>query len=247
MAQWCGRRVERSADTRAAAALAPLVVALADMARAAGQEETAVEIDAFAATIEWLSARESDSDGDGERAAEVSVRSDVGDDLAPTRRGIDLNAVVTQARADIAARAVAGVLRLQTVAGHLSDAGSWPSFVHPRLGTGSGGLGDDPLVCAQMAGAIRDLVVIEAIAGRELQLLPVLPSAWRGQPIDVIGVPTFGGRLSYSIRWHGPHAALIWELDGPAVGEVRLCAPGLSQEWSSTVRSGEALLVQHEP
>jgi hypothetical protein len=244
MAQWCGRRVERNADIRAAAVLAPLVAAMGDMARALGQHDTGSEIDEFGATIEWHSARgretEVDADVDGDAAAAE-------DDLVPTRRGIDLNAVTDRARSDIEAGAVAGVIRLQTVAGHLSDAGSWPSFVHPRLGTGSGGLGDDPLVCARVVEAMRNVVVLERVIGRELQLLPVLPSAWRGQAIDVAGVPTFGGHLSYSVRWHGSHAALIWELDAPVGGDVRLSAPGLSQEWSTTLRSGEALLVQHEP
>ena len=244
MAQWCGRRVERNTDARAAAALAPLVAAMGDMARALGQHDTGDEIDEFGATIEWRAARGRDADDDAENAGDA-VAAD--DDLVPTRRGIDLNAVTDRARADIDAGAVAGVIRLQTVAGHLSDAGSWPSFVHPRLGTGSGGLGDDPLVCARVVEAIRNVVVLERVASRALHLLPVFPIAWRGQAIDVAGVPTFGGQLSYSVRWHGPHAALIWELDAPVGGDVRLSAPGLSQEWSTPLRSGEALLVQHEP
>ena len=246
MAQWCGRRVERNADAHAAAALAPLVAALGDMARAVGQHDTGNEIDEFGATIEWRSAHARAGEDDADIPGVGDARAP-DEDLVPTRRGIDLNAVTDRARADIAMGAVAGVIRLQSVAGHLSDAGSWPSFVHPRLGTGSGGLGDDPLVCARVVEAMRDVVVLERVASRELQLLSVLPSAWRGQVIDVAGVPTFGGRLSYSVRWHGAHAAVIWELDSPVGGDVRLSAPGLSQEWSTTLRSGEALLVQHEP
>jgi hypothetical protein len=76
--------------------------------------------------------------------------------------------------------------------------------------------------------------------------LPVYPDAWRVQSIDIARVPTFAGSLSYSVRWHGRHAALIWELDAPVGGPVRLSAPGLSQEWSTTAPSGEALLVQRD-
>ena len=77
--------------------------------------------------------------------------------------------------------------------------------------------------------------------------MPLLPDAWLGRSIDVARVPTFAGTLAYSVRWHGPNAALLWELDGAADAQVRLSAPGLSREWSSTARTGEALLVRHEP
>ena len=90
-------------------------------------------------------------------------------------------------------------------------------------------------------------MVIEDVAAAELRLLPLVPNAWRGQSIDVARVPTFAGMLAYSVRWHGQHAALLWELDSPLEGKVRFSAPGLSREWSSSARSGEALIVRHEP
>jgi hypothetical protein len=242
LAQWCNRRIERQGDTDAARALTPLVSALADMARAAGHPETGDEIDEFATTIAWQAAREVEAEDD---ESLVTADGDQGDQ-AVTRRGIDLAAILDRAADDVAAGVAAGLTRLQTMPRHLSPAGSWPSFVHPRLGTGSSGLGDDPRVCARFVDAMRGLVVQEDRTERALRLLPVYPDTWRGQSIDVERVPTFAGMLSYSVRWHGPNAALIWELDTPVGGAVRLSAPGLSQEWSTSALSGEALLVQRE-
>ncbi|HUP74892.1 MAG TPA: hypothetical protein VM282_17745 [Acidimicrobiales bacterium] len=242
MAQWCGRRIERGADALAARALAPIVQALADMARAGGQPDTGAEIDDFAAVINWHGARDEHTPS----APEVDVSAD-GAEVAPSRRGLDLRSTIERAARDIGGGLATGFTRVLAVTGHLSAAGSWPSFVHPRLGSGSGGLGDDPLVCARFVEAVRDLAVIEDVAGGGLRLLPLLPDGWRGQSIDVAHVPTFAGMLSYSVRWHGQNAALLWELDSTFEGEVRLCAPGLSREWSKTARSGEALIVRHEP
>jgi hypothetical protein len=84
----------------------------------------------------------------------------------------------------------------------------------------------------------RDLVreresVIEAV--------PRLRPEWRGMSLDVRDVPTRAGRLSYSVRWHGEHPALLWEIVGPRPGVV-LTAPALDAEWSTTELAGETLL-----
>ena len=240
MAQWCGRRIERSGDRQSARALAPVIETLADMARGAGQPDTGAEIDDFAAVISWQASRDEGVAGDGDQ-----IDGDIGD--SPSRRGIDVRAVIDRAAREIARGLPAGFTRLLSVPDHLSAAGAWPSFVHPRLGSGSGGLGDDPLVCARFVEALRALAVIEDVARCELRLLPLIPDSWRGRSIDVARVPTFAGMLAYSVRWHGQHAALLWELDARFTSDVRLSAPGLSREWSSTSRSGEALIVRDEP
>ena len=242
MAQWCGRRIERGADATAARALHPIVKALADMARAAGQPGTGAEIDDFAAVIDWHGAHDEPTPD----APEAAVSAD-GAEVAPSRRGLDLRSTIERAAREIDDGQATGFARLLAVTDHLSAAGSWPSFVHPRLGTGSAGLGDDPLVCARFVEALRNVAVVEDVAGTSLRLLPLLPEAWRGQSIDVARVPTFAGMLAYSVRWHGQNAALLWQLDSTFDGEVRLVVPGLSREWSSTARSGEALIVRDEP
>jgi hypothetical protein len=94
---------------------------------------------------------------------------------------------------------------------------------------------DDDDVLAE----VRSAVVRER--GNVLEALPVLRPEWRGVSLDVRDAPTRLGRLSYSVRWHGEHPALLWEVAEPA-GAVNLRAPALDPDWSTTEPSGEALL-----
>jgi hypothetical protein len=77
---------------------------------------------------------------------------------------------------------------------------------------------------------------------RDLELAPALPDAWMGQDLELHDAPTRLGRVSYAIRWHGEHPALLWEVTDPAPGLV-LRAPGLDPTWSTTDPTGEALLA----
>lgn len=86
--------------------------------------------------------------------------------------------------------------------------------------------------------AVRDLLVRETGDG-SVDLLTVHPSEWRGQTVDVRHAPTRAGRVSYSVRWHGPRPALLWDCEGP----IHLGAPGLDPGWSTTEPRGEALLA----
>jgi hypothetical protein len=45
-------------------------------------------------------------------------------------------------------------------------------------------------------------------------------------------------QVSFAVRWHGPNAAVIWEVTGPTDVELR---SGVDASWSSTNASGEAL------
>jgi hypothetical protein len=95
------------------------------------------------------------------------------------------------------------------------------------------------VAAAELLRVVRRLLVCEEEDG--LVLLPVVPEGWRGQGLEVHGVPTTSGALSFAVRWHGPRPALLWELDG--AGPVRLRAPGLDPAWSSSERRGDALLA----
>jgi hypothetical protein len=131
---------------------------------------------------------------------------------------------------------------------------TWPSIVHPRLGTGSHGDGHDPAVAAAMWGYGRTSLVVEdadagaggdAAAGGDavvgLAVAPVWPEGWLGLGVEVHGLATAAGPLSYALRWHGDRPALLWEIggDGPAV--ALRC--GLDASWRSAARRGEALLA----
>jgi hypothetical protein len=129
---------------------------------------------------------------------------------------------------------------------------AWPELVHPRSGGGCAGEGHH----AASTAAVLDLVARLAVhePGGGLDLLPAVPDAWLGQPVEAHGVPTSFGRLSYALRWHGERPALLWELephDDTAVGEAVaaaaggfvLRAPGLDPSWQSTDLRGEVLLA----
>jgi hypothetical protein len=75
-----------------------------------------------------------------------------------------------------------------------------------------------------------------------ITLLPVLPPEWRGRPLDVREAPTRLGPVSYSVRWHGDRAALLWELPPGAHAQV----PALDPNWSTGAARGETLLAPVE-
>jgi hypothetical protein len=129
---------------------------------------------------------------------------------------------------------------------------AWPELVHPRSGGGCAGEGHH----AASTAAVLDLVARLAVhePGGGLDLLPAVPDAWLGQPVEAHGVPTSFGRLSYALRWHGERPALLWELEPhdddavtaavvTAAGGLVLRAPGLDPTWHSTELRGEALLA----
>lgn len=102
--------------------------------------------------------------------------------------------------------------------------------------------GPDPVAAARFLLAVRALVVAEVPGG--IALSPSVPEAWLGQGWEVHDLPTGAGLLSFAIRWHGERPALLWELQ-PHPGEPagKLTVPALDPDWSSTERSGEALLA----
>lgn len=72
------------------------------------------------------------------------------------------------------------------------------------------------------------------------EILPEgIPDDWIGHPFEVHGLPA--GRattLSYAVRWHGEHPAVIWEQTGEA---ITLRSPLLDTTWSSSAAAGEHL------
>lgn len=84
--------------------------------------------------------------------------------------------------------------------------------------------------------ALRAFLAHEA--GTDVTVLPEMPGAWRGAPVEVHDAPTRHGAVSYAVRWHGDRAALLWEVPSG----VTLRAPGLDPGWSTTEARGEALI-----
>lgn len=66
-----------------------------------------------------------------------------------------------------------------------------------------------------------------------------IPDEWIGHPFEVHALPAGRGTtVSYAVRWHGEHPAVIWEQTGPP---VELRAPALDTVWSSSAPGGEHL------
>ena len=107
-----------------------------------------------------------------------------------------------------------------------------------RLAPGSAGRPPD----AADVQTLIDAVLSESVAG--LDLLPRPERSWLGHPIDVRGLSTRHGVVSYSIRWHDDRPALLWEVETDEL--VGVSCTGLDTTWSSTGSRGEALLSATE-
>jgi len=140
---------------------------------------------------------------------------------------------------------------LVRLAAGLPDDESIPPSADPAVGSNAGG---SPV--ARAASVVLDhLIGVDHLLGvagengsaasRTLDLLPVVPVGWFGQPLDVRGLVTRAGVVSFSLRWHGARPALLWErVGGPRL--VVLTCSGLDPSWESTDRQGEALLAGQE-
>jgi hypothetical protein len=86
------------------------------------------------------------------------------------------------------------------------------------------------------AGLVRDVD-----DGVELLRAPPAP----GVDLEVHDAPTRHGRVSFALRWHGEHPALLWEVvpaEDASASPVTLRAPALAPGWSTTAAVGETLL-----
>ncbi len=160
--------------------------------------------------------------------------------------GYDVLATAKALVEDIAHQRTVALDRLDAVLGQASSCWSWPTHVHPRLGTGTGGAGHDLRVAAAVARSVRGLLVGDGDAGC-LALAPVWPASWVGQPVEVHGLACTAGLLSWAVRWHGDRPALLWEVeqmgDRAVRGPLVVTAPGLDPHWRGTGAQGEALLA----
>jgi hypothetical protein len=108
--------------------------------------------------------------------------------------------------------------------------------------------GDD-LPTTTWLGLVRRALVRETEHG--LVLLSTVPRTWFGQGVEVHGMPTRWGRLSFAVRWHGARPALLWEVEPPPPATVpappTISCPGLDPGWSTADPSGEALLAEPPP
>jgi hypothetical protein len=62
-----------------------------------------------------------------------------------------------------------------------------------------------------------------------------------GVDLEVFDAPTRHGTVSFALRWHGEHPALLWEVKD-AARPVELRVPAIAPDWSTTDPVGETLL-----
>ncbi|WP_419864006.1 hypothetical protein [Candidatus Poriferisodalis sp.] len=142
--------------------------------------------------------------------------------------------------------------RLEALVSVASSTFSWPTYVHPRLHTGTNGTGHDLMVGGLFVRTLLRLMVdvpddgtLYAAQTPTLRLAAHWPAAWLGQPVEIHDVPTRIGRVSWAVRWHGERPALLWDvvphhLDGSA---PTVTAPGLDPAFAATGWQGETLLA----
>lgn len=126
----------------------------------------------------------------------------------------------------------ATVGRINELAAQASPAGVW-----------GGAAGDDAAGAARFLAVLRSLLIDDS--GPGLRLLPGFPPGWRGGALEVHGLPTRHGTVSFAIRWHGYRPALLWEVaPSPAAAHpVTVRVPELDAAWTTTEARGEALLT----
>ncbi len=106
-------------------------------------------------------------------------------------------------------------------------------------------LGWDAAELAETRSTLLEVFVRDAAGGPEI--LPVWPDVWAGNSMEAHGIRTAWGRVSFGLRWHGPRAAVLWDVV-PAVGGTEgmvapaVRVPGLDPDFSGDSWTGEALL-----
>lgn len=107
---------------------------------------------------------------------------------------------------------------------------------------------DDRTAAERLTFAVRGAA---RTAPDGLRLLDGWEPSMFGRSLDVRGVPTRWGRVSYSVRWHGDRPALLWEIEPwdhrPPPATLRITAPAVDPAWSADAFTGDALLAAPAP
>ncbi len=157
--------------------------------------------------------------------------------------GVDPALILLGAAADLRSGGPGWYDRVASVAAMASSTAAWPDLLDAQGLGGCGRVGHSALAGARLWSVMRDCLVLET--GR-IALLPGWPRAWLGQALEVHGLPTASGPVSFALRWHGDRPALLWSVDGPG-GDLEVAAPALDPRWSSTELQGEVLLAAAVP
>lgn len=97
-----------------------------------------------------------------------------------------------------------------------------------------------------MNGQIEVVAAVERqIAAGSVLFPDGIPPTWLGINAEAHGlVAGPSSRLSLAVRWHGPNAAVLWEVTGDP---VTLTSPTVPGGWTTDELNGEALWVLDAP
>lgn len=178
---------------------------------------------------------------------EGTPRDFVADVLAS--RGYDIVATALLAFAEARPAPARAFERLEALVSVASPTLNWPTFMDPRLRTGTNGEGHDLKVGGLFLRTLLRLLVDvpEGSSGGSrpaLRLAGYWPDAWLGQPVEIHEVPTRLGAVSWAVSWRGRCPKLLWNVvaHDPAGMAPEVTAPGLDPAFSATAWHGEALL-----
>lgn len=116
---------------------------------------------------------------------------------------------------------------------------NWPTQLDPLTKNGIAGAGHDLRVSAWFVRTFIRLLVDDS--RDELRLAVAWPKEWNGTGVEVHGLPSRYGRVSWAVRWHANRPALLWEVEnGPKDLNVQI--PGLDPEFRGKGCVGEELL-----
>lgn len=161
--------------------------------------------------------------------------------------GIDLLRTSKAAFSNVVRAPELALSQLETVLDYASPTWSWPTFAHPKLRTGTAGTGHDLRVSAWLVRTIRRMLVDDFDSEEKLlRLATVWPDSWTGHGVEVHGMPTRNGKVSWAVRWHGDRPALLWEVEGGSEDLV-IVSPGLDPTFRGSGPRGEALLTFDNP
>ena len=91
-----------------------------------------------------------------------------------------------------------------------------------------------------MADGVRAVAAVERRLASGPVLLPGgIPDSWRAANFEAHGLPVGpASTVSFAVRWHGEHPAVLWEVDGDP---VELTAPAVDPTWRTRATTGETL------
>ena len=92
---------------------------------------------------------------------------------------------------------------------------------------------------SRLLGWLEQRVARAAGAGAAELMAGGMPKAWLGLNFEVHDLAVGpDSMVSFAVRWHGDRPAVLWQTTG---APVRLTAPALAPNWSTTEASGETL------